>query len=160
MYDGGRRGLPMYEVRCTMYDCDVRARCAGRRRKRLCTMYDVRCTMYDGGDWRRLCTMDDGGRRGLPMYEVRWTMYDCDVRARCAGRRRKRLCTNFDVRRRRLAAPMYEVQHARRPQAAARQLLMYDLRRTMYDLNASAPEAREFCGAGAEGCPGAVIGRD
>ena len=29
--------------------------------------------------------------------------------------------------------PMYEVQHARRPQAAARQLLMYDVRRTMYD---------------------------
>ena len=160
MYDVRRWQTGSAHVRSTMYDVRLRCSRALRGEKAQAPMYDVRCTMYDGGDWRRLCTMDDGGRRGLPMYEVRWTMYDCDVRARCAGRRRKRLCTNFDVRRRRLAAPMYEVQHARRPQAAARQLLMYDLRRTMYDLNASAPEAREFCGAGAEGCPGAVIGRD
>ena len=29
----------------------------------------------------------------------------------------------------------------------------------MYDLDYSAPEARKFCEAGAEGCPWAVIGR-
>ena len=35
---------------------------------------------------------------------------------------------------------------------------MYEVRRTMYDLNCSAPEAREFCEACAEKCPGAAIG--
>ena len=44
----------------------------------------------------------------------------------------------YDLRRRRLAAPMYEVQHARRPQAAARQLLMYDVGCTMYDCDVRA----------------------
>ena len=29
MYDGGRRGLPMYDVQRTMYDCDYSALCAG-----------------------------------------------------------------------------------------------------------------------------------
>ena len=65
------------------------------------------------------------------MYDLRFTIYDLQImRSGAAGI----WC---------LTPPMYEVQHARRPQAAARQLLMYDLRRTMYDLNASAPEARE-----------------
>ena len=55
MYDGGRRGLPMYEVRWTMYDLgNSRAKGAGyaerqrRGRWRLTPpMYDVRRTMYD-----------------------------------------------------------------------------------------------------------------
>ena len=45
---------------------------------------------------------------------------------------------------------IYDLQHARRPQAAARQLLMYDVGCTTYDLDYSAPAAREFCEAGAD----------
>ena len=37
-------------------------------------------------------------------------------------------------RRWRLTPPMYDGQHARRPQAAAGRLLMYDVRFSMYDL--------------------------
>ena len=37
---------------------------------------------------------------------------------------------------------MYDVQHARRPQAAAGRLLIYDVRCTMYDLGSSRAYAR------------------
>ena len=64
---GGRRGLPMYDFRCTMDDCRACARCAG----------------FGGGGASGLSWSCDrgwlqrgGGRRGLPMYDFRCTMYD------------------------------------------------------------------------------------
>ena len=36
--------LPMYDVRSTMYDCQIRARCAGKRQRMAAPMYDVGCT--------------------------------------------------------------------------------------------------------------------
>ena len=78
----------MYDVRCTMYDCDYSARCAGRwrRKRRLCTMYDVRCTIWEirraklaelrgasGGGW---WVKQSGGRRQTESAHVRCTMYN------------------------------------------------------------------------------------
>ncbi len=73
----------MYEVRCTMYDCDYSALCAGFGR-----------ASADGMSWNYARTEADGAE-ALGSAYVRFSMY--------------------------------EVQHARRPQAAARQLLMYDV---------------------------------
>ena len=55
MYDGGRRGLPMYDVRRTMYDLQIRARCAGRwrRERRPCTMYDLNASARCAGKAER-----------------------------------------------------------------------------------------------------------
>ena len=56
--NGGRRSLPMYDVRSTMYDCQIRApkaramrsdsegAVAAARGGCLCTMYDFRCTIW------------------------------------------------------------------------------------------------------------------
>ena len=90
-YEVRRRRLaaPMYEVRCTMYDCDVR-----RLRRGDAEQVRTEClgAMIGRGykateaDGVCLCTMDDVRRRRLaaPMYEVRCTMYDCRACARCA----------------------------------------------------------------------------
>ena len=97
-----RLAAPMYEVRGTMYDLRIRARCAGIFAKQVRTRVDeaVRgiclfCWIVlqsararQGKRIRKcvcLCTMYDGGRQGLPMYDVRCTMYDCRIRALCAG---------------------------------------------------------------------------
>ena len=83
----------MYDVGCTMYDCQICARGAEGRWQLTLPMYDggrqglpmyeVRCTKHDLGSERALrgtvalgAPMYDGGRQGLPMYEVRCTMYD------------------------------------------------------------------------------------
>ena len=75
MYDGGRRGLPMYDVRFSMYDFDFSALCAeGAERMR---------TGCPGVMIRRgyKATVTAGGRRGLPMYDVRRMMYDLEIPA-------------------------------------------------------------------------------
>ena len=113
MYDGGRRGLPMYDVRFSMYDFDFSALCAeGAERMR---------TGCPGAMIRRgyKATVTAGGRRGLPMYDVRRTMYDCDVRARCAE----------GAERMRTGCP---------GAVGGETPPMYDGRGTMDDLNASA----------------------
>ena len=56
------------------------------------------------------------------------------MRSECEAEFSKPCAGVVTKRRGCLAAPMYEVQHARRPQAAAGRLLMYDLRFSMYDL--------------------------
>ena len=56
----------MYDVRCTMYDCDVRALCAeGAERMR------TGCPGAMIGRGYK-ATVTPGGRRGLPMYDVRF----------------------------------------------------------------------------------------
>ena len=53
--------------------------------------------------------------------------------------------------------PVYDLQHARRLLATAKRLPMYEVRFSMYDLNYSAPEAREFGRASADGQRGYVV---
>ena len=165
MYDGGawRRLCTKYEVRCTIViiarvargsrasaeECDGTCTRVVRKRREAVALggayvrsmtYDVRLPnsralrgeaeqvrknvmehargwLESGGRRRRLAA--PGGRRGLPMYDGRRTMYDCKACARSAEER-------------------WQMGSAY-------------VRCTMYDLNASAPEAREFCEAGAEG---------
>ena len=76
----------MYEVRCTMYDCDYSARCAGFSRAGASGMF-----------WS--C---DRGRRQTGSAYVR-----CTTVAPSGAYVR---CTRYDVRRWRLAAPMYDVR--------------------------------------------------
>ena len=94
MYDGGRQGLPMYDVRCTTEALGA-------------PMYEVRCTKYDLGSERALrgnfakqaqtgcpgAMVGGGGRRSLHMYDggawrayVRGTMYDVRLRNSRVGR--------------------------------------------------------------------------
>ena len=44
--DGGRRGLPMYDVRRTMYDLDYSARCAGKRPVAVSAYGQRRCAAH------------------------------------------------------------------------------------------------------------------
>ena len=84
IYDGGRRSLPMYEVRCTMYDCQVRARCAEEaEQERTGYPGTVIGRGYKGAE-------ADGGRQSLPTYDVR-----CTTEAADAAYAR---CTKYDVR--------------------------------------------------------------
>ena len=85
--------MPMYEVRCTMYDLGNSRALRGE---------DGQCVCALPGGWGRLAA--PGGRRGLPMY---------------------------DVRRRHLAVPMYEV------------------RCTRYDLGSSEADAASLVPGGA-----------
>ena len=67
----------------------------------------------------------------------------------------------YDVRRWRLEAPMYDVQHARRPQAAAGRLLMYDCKIRARDAGkqlaavSADGQRRSLCPAGANRQSGA-----
>ena len=144
MYDGGRRSLPMYDVRCTMYDCEVRARCAGRSEAR-------------------------AEAEGLtpPMYDFRCTMYDCEVRARCAEGRQTGpayvRCTTYDVRLQSSRAlrgdggrgglPMYDVrlENSRALCGEGRQTGSAHVRCWMYDVRLENSRALRGGGARAEG---------
>ena len=68
---------PMHEVRCTMYDCGIRARCAGRQSRNERNVIKP-CT--DVVTKRR----EGGGRQGLLMYDFRCTMYDLGSSCACA----------------------------------------------------------------------------
>ena len=77
---GGRRGLPMYDGRWTMYDLEI-WRVAGSRnfaeRGRTGCRETVRGDRYKAA-----------GRRGQTRSAyVRWTMDDCQICALCAGKR-------------------------------------------------------------------------
>ena len=121
---GGRQGLLMYDFRCTMYDCQIRARCAGRQSRNERNVIKP-CT--DVVTKRR----KGGGRQGLLMYDFRCTMYDCGIRARCAGERSRS--------ERNVIKPRTGVVTKRRWRLTPP---MYDVRGTMYDLGSSRACAR------------------
>ena len=61
----------MYDVRRTMYDCQICARCAGKRPAAVSAYGQRGCTAPQG-QWRLTALM----------YDVGCTMYDCRIRAR------------------------------------------------------------------------------
>ena len=83
-------------------------------------------------------------KRSIHAIHLRFTIYDLQIMRSGAAGTAKQMRTR--------------IHKAVIGRGGRRGLPMYDVRGTMYDLNYSAPEAREFCEAGAEGCPGVAIG--